>query len=398
MEENQNPTQQPVPVVSPPTTPTSTSPTSNPPPIVKKSAKFSIKAIIGTIIFLLVAGGAAAGFVYREPILKLVSNPTPTPTVVISPTPTPDPTADWRTYEGEGFSFKYPSAILLSNENCATSTQDLVLVSYHESIKNNPQALCNERPVQFFQITKGEFSPPTSNEYSKITIVDTELSGLKVKKYISTSIPNQPTGIASPWVSTTNIPFEVNTTQYTLFYGFPNPEFFPKNNFPELPKNIFEQILSTFKFMDLQTTENSSWKLFENELLSFRYPEELIVTENNGQISLKEKPGGSGFVYLEIYTKPDKLTDYASIPTCDKSEPNKECIATEGWEQKNAIENITLGNKKAVSFYLSGFGDYARHVVQTLENPKIELNMNVAGGGLDGTFSKILTSLKFLKQ
>lgn len=35
---------------------------------------------------------------------------TPTPTIPpISPTPTPDPTADWKTYRGKYFEFKYPS-------------------------------------------------------------------------------------------------------------------------------------------------------------------------------------------------------------------------------------------------------------------------------------------------
>ena len=244
MEEDQNPPVSEIPNPTPPVVSETPSP-------IKPASKFSIKAIIGILIFLLLAGGTAAGYVYREPILKIVSKPTPTPIATqTSPTPTPDPTADWKTYQGDGFSFKYPSGILLSNEECTVSAQDLVLVSYQESIKNNPQALCNERPVQFFEIIKGKFSPPISNDYTKITIVDTELSGLKAKKYISTFIPNQPIGIASPWASITNIPFQVNKTDYYLFYGFPNPKFFPKNNLPELPKNIFDQILSTFKFTE----------------------------------------------------------------------------------------------------------------------------------------------------
>lgn len=113
MEENQN-TETPNPNytvgqnLSSPVIPSSTG---NPEqsPITKRASKFSIKAIIGTLIFLLLAGGAAAGYVYREPILKLVSNPTPTPTVVISPTPTLNPTEDWKTYTGKGYSFKYPT-------------------------------------------------------------------------------------------------------------------------------------------------------------------------------------------------------------------------------------------------------------------------------------------------
>ncbi len=109
MEENQNPIPTPTPVVS--DTPNPVPPATNP---IKPASKFSIKAIIGTIIFLLLAGGATAGYVYREPILKLVSKPKPTPIVIqTSPTPTPDPTADWKTYKGRGFELKYPQNFIV---------------------------------------------------------------------------------------------------------------------------------------------------------------------------------------------------------------------------------------------------------------------------------------------
>jgi hypothetical protein len=101
MEEDQNIETPAVSEVTQPITPT------NP---VKPVSKLSIKAIIGIIIFLLLAGGAAAGYVYREPIMKLVAKPTPTtsPILTVTPTPTPDPTADWKIYQGDGLSFKIP--------------------------------------------------------------------------------------------------------------------------------------------------------------------------------------------------------------------------------------------------------------------------------------------------
>lgn len=115
-QENLNPTPQ---VLQPTLTP----PPSNVPQPGKKF-KLSIKAIIGIIIFLLLAGGAAASFtVFKPQILKLVSKPSPTvipgltrnpsststqtPTIIQTPTPTPDPTTGWKLYVGDGFSFKY---------------------------------------------------------------------------------------------------------------------------------------------------------------------------------------------------------------------------------------------------------------------------------------------------
>ncbi len=93
---------------TPPISQLSTPPTVNP---LKPAGKFSIKAIVSTIIFLLLAGGAAAAFVYREPIIALVSKPTPTPSPTEVSTKVDDPTADWKTYTNSSgrYTVNYPS-------------------------------------------------------------------------------------------------------------------------------------------------------------------------------------------------------------------------------------------------------------------------------------------------
>lgn len=120
MEQNQIPVtpvigdmnQTPLPVVS--VDPNTTPPT-NP---IKPASKFSIKAIIGIIIFLLLAGGAAAGYVYREPLMSLVSKPSPTPAPIVTITPTPNPTTDWETYIDTqfGYSIKYDKVKYVLND------------------------------------------------------------------------------------------------------------------------------------------------------------------------------------------------------------------------------------------------------------------------------------------
>ncbi len=69
-----------------------------------------------------------------------------------------------------------------------------------------------------------------------------------------------------------------------------------------------------------------------------------------------------------------------------------------GWGQENDIADITLDGIPAKSFYMSGGVDNAYHVVQTTQKPLLELRMYVAGGGLDQTFSQILSTFKFLDQ
>ena len=73
--------------------------------------RFSVKTITSIIIFLLLAGGAAASFtVLRPQIVSLVSKPSPTPSLT-SPTPTPNLTLNWKTYTNAIFNvyFKYPA-------------------------------------------------------------------------------------------------------------------------------------------------------------------------------------------------------------------------------------------------------------------------------------------------
>ena len=126
------------------TDPTSVSQASalTPPPVLKPKSKKSLTAIIGFVIFLLLAGGAAAGYVYKDEIIKIVSKPKEVactmeakvcpdgssvgrtgPKCEFAPCPTVSPqdklkgeTANWKTYANTvyGFSIKFPSSETIS--------------------------------------------------------------------------------------------------------------------------------------------------------------------------------------------------------------------------------------------------------------------------------------------
>jgi len=74
----------------------------------KPSKKFSLKLVIGIIIFLFLVGGAAAGYVYKDKIVSMVAKPTPTLPPIITATPPPIPSDVSNIYEENGFTFTIP--------------------------------------------------------------------------------------------------------------------------------------------------------------------------------------------------------------------------------------------------------------------------------------------------
>lgn len=199
----------------------------------KKTGRFSLKAIISTIIFLLLAGGAAAGYVYREPILKLVSNTTtiPTPAIVqTSPTPTPDPTADWKIYEGNGFSFKYPNIMSLEEES-----------NYSTLIDKSPEMVGQPREIFVRKLNSSlsNYATNSAQSFGKYTFrveskdkdAQTRLGGKEVQEYIISC------GVHCYWRI---IQFSSNNTNHELFFDIAGGGLI----------QFSDQILSTFKFTE----------------------------------------------------------------------------------------------------------------------------------------------------
>lgn len=205
---------------------------------VKKTSKFSIKAIIGTIIFLLLAGGAAASFVYREQIMTLVT--VPTPTSIATPTPPPIPEKDvyaaWNTYvnEEDEFSIQYPtgwtqlydwgeqgqSSVAFSSKGVSSGEgfkPAIVSIDKFETSKLDPDWEKNYTPYDFELFERGKYT------------------------YI------------------------IMATTYQI--GGPAPK-----SIEDLARSMFKLMIPTFKFIQTTPLGTAGWSTFENEKLIIKHP------------------------------------------------------------------------------------------------------------------------------
>ncbi len=143
-----------------------------------------------------------------------------------------------------------------------------------------------------------------------------------------------------------------------------------------------DKIFSTLTF----TVDSSSY--------FFTMPDGYQVLSTNDKVSTY---GSSDLEYLTI-TKGITINLNKLAQKCEMNTPDYCLDEGGGWGQKEKVMNATLDGVPARSFYISGGVDNAYHVVQTTTDPIVELKMYVAGGGLDATFQKILTSFKFEKK
>lgn len=229
---------------------------------IKPAGKFSARVIIGIIIFLFLAGSAAASFtVFRPQIMSMISKPSPTPTIIQTlPTPTPDPTANWKTYTGDGFSIKYPETwtdLTSQNSNRALFTNNdntnNISVSFDTVSSDSLCGLQCQNPslADFLDVNNKTFwhlgnigggGPGTTYEQAGLVTVSAK-NAVKQSNHVTTDFEQS------------------RTSDITMIYYIPLPDFPSKiatisfnynNSLPDSNKSIvlLDQILSTFKFIE----------------------------------------------------------------------------------------------------------------------------------------------------
>lgn len=347
----------------PNSTPVPPQPSGTPTQPVKTGHKFPKALIFGILAFLTLAGAA---FAFKDQVMKMVSKPTPTPAPTEVSTKVDNPTANWKTYTNpeKGYSLKYSKEIF-ARKLCPG--EELLLQLRANGVDDDTkeaETCARDSAFDFESVTttSSKAEPKTTGIF-KVTQTEMDVVGLRVRKYITTH--NDPDSVAPPWKAEAYIDY--GSKKYQFSFTIKDKE------------EVFNQIISTFRIAGSTISEKHT-----NASLGISFfvmdPNE-VLKEEAGKIEIGYKPDNRTF--LIVSTK--DITDYKTIKLCSQvpeSTPDI-CIAEDGWSQKEPIEKIKLDGRDAVSFYLtSHVPDFARHIIQTTSTPIIELNMNVAGGGL----------------
>lgn len=248
------------------------SPLVAPPP--KKKSSLILVGIL--LILLAVAGGIVVGkYLYGQRIVpKTTKNPlTPTassPTITKLLTPTPDLTAGWKTYRNSkfNFEFKHPSDWIYSSnpeKEISKSGDDLHVIRNQVmpfstenkfwlliSIWDNPQKLST---LDWLKWHEGEYQKKgLLAEYKHNTIfsVNAYVDSLPAYKDMR-EVEDQKNKVAAGSRGGGTFPlmdYYVSKGDKLYAIELNNYDLVAFNNKEEIIYNLFDQILSTFKFLD----------------------------------------------------------------------------------------------------------------------------------------------------
>jgi hypothetical protein len=176
---------------------------------------------------------------------------------------------------------------------------------------------------------------------------------------------------------------------------------YPQENKTE---TITEKVTETPKTEGLPSNNKKPQgqaKLYSSDKYGFEfyYPENYeFIEERTSQgvtfldFGFRNSPSDTPTSYLTITLNSN--LDHKFLEECNEKSMNT-CLDSKAFGQEENVESVMLGDRKAVSFYTGGGVDNSYHIVQTVDKPEVELQMFVAGGGLDRAFKGIIDSFRF---
>lgn len=251
------------------------------PPTPKQKNKLMPILLIVLILTILGVGGMYA---YKNFFVKV---PEPTPTPIATPESTPDPTADWETYTNtkRGYSMRYPTDWTVK-----------------EVSENRPEFKDKVEYIVFYSPTK-DYALTFSIRKKGETVKLTGRTGTSAGDFVD----GTPIYINDNVVPVRNLMFE-NKLKAVFYYQTDTGMFsldgyeayadfdritYDQDNETDLSKSpqllllVANQILSTFKFTDENSTvDTSNWKTFSDAQygIVLKYPENQYTIDNPPKI------------------------------------------------------------------------------------------------------------------
>ncbi|PJA90806.1 MAG: hypothetical protein CO136_00530 [Candidatus Levybacteria bacterium CG_4_9_14_3_um_filter_36_7] len=219
--------------------------------------------IIGIILFLLIAGSIAGFYIFKQQSSKTFAKPTPVPVVqkqIPNPTTTIESTANWKTYENTlyNYSFSYPSNYKTGNgalDGPTNGTEKSLLVV-------TPYFGLPLFYVNTYDLNNLSDSQPDYNKVDIEKLLQTKIGEtFDTRSSILTRLPNIKIGDKTYMVFESNGDV-LSKTRHDRRLVLKNNNLvivlgtYYENKNDATYKDV-DQILSTFKFTDSQTTTPS---------------------------------------------------------------------------------------------------------------------------------------------
>src|SRR3989344_1328509 len=322
-----------------------------------------LKIGIGAIIFLILLGSGSY-FLNQKTQKQVVTAPTPTPV---------DETANWKTFDSanRSYTFKYPPEWDVFadgvNESAVIAPKD-VIKTVRKQHEIGPAGGSTYLTLQISTYT----TPLTdeellSNDVKQVVKKEITIDNIVANQYIATYTQDIP-GINKGEIITSTI-FQHNDKTYAIDLL--------KNEY----KDIYDQILATFKFTD-SSDETANWKTVENKNFSIRIPLDWYLestTDNYIRVQNYNPEGAPGRGYDPIQ---DKGWFALQIGKLDKKADNntelKEVIKQLDAESISAGFSITPTTDTSIS--VNGLTAIKRASKENPEEPPMVYLLDEKGG------------------
>jgi hypothetical protein len=323
-------------IVNPPVAP----PPESPPQRQRISKKLLTATLIVLAIFIALYAGA---YLFFDDQLNAIMGIKPTPTPAPRPTQKPDPLANWQTYTNNelGFTLRFPEGWKVTDES--------------DTIRFTPvnapiPTEVGTRPYGYELIVSADKENPQTPEAFWAERLKTGMRTPGAESITIDGVLGIVTSNNSLDAHDTTIYLSKNNTLYTIqenYYMSDGAQ--ARAQFPQAEKE-FQQILSTFTFVNPDQSDLSKWKDYTNKYYAIKYPtvytveekKELIAPHIVSQTILKSE--SSPEVWITVASNTEKLTLENAIGAGPE---NSYSLAD---ADKAGIKTITLGGSPAVRF------------------------------------------------